>query len=62
MAIFDYWAVPICTFVFYVLVSLEIIAEEIEDPFGTDPNDLPTQRLSENIKRNVIEIFDAEEN
>src|SRR5690606_28148905 len=31
-------AVP---FVFYVLASLEIIAESIEDPFGLDQDDLP---------------------
>lgn len=57
VAYFDYWAVPISIFVFYVLVSLEIIAEEIEDPFGTDPNDLPTEKISETIRNNVREIF-----
>ena len=57
VAYFEYWAVPISVFVFYVLVSLEIIAEEIEMPFGLDPNDLPTQKLSEMIRRNVDEIF-----
>lgn len=55
---FDYWAIPISIFVFYVLVSLEVIAEEIEDPFGTDLNDLPTEQLSQTIKDNVIEIFE----
>ena len=57
VAYFEYWAIPISVFVFYVLVSLEIIAEEIEMPFGLDPNDLPTQKLSEMIQRNVDEIF-----
>ena len=57
VAYFEYWAIPISVFVFYVLVSLEIIAEEIENPFGLDPNDLPTQKLSEMIRRNVDEIF-----
>ena len=60
VAYFEYWAIPISVFVFYVLVSLEIIAEEIEMPFGSDPNDLPTQKLSDMIRRNVDEIF-AEE-
>ena len=59
VAYFEYWAIPISVFVFYVLVSLEIIAEEIEMPFGDDPNDLPTQKLSEMIRRNVHEIFEA---
>ncbi len=59
VAYFEYWAIPISVFVFYVLVSLEIIAEEIEMPFGEDPNDLPTQKLSDMIRRNVHEIFEA---
>lgn len=37
-----YFSIPIVIFVFYVLSSLELIAEEIEDPFGNDQNDLPT--------------------
>jgi len=28
-------------------------------PFGNDPNDLPTQKLSGMIRRNVHEIFEA---
>jgi predicted membrane chloride channel (bestrophin family) len=34
-------AIPVVIFVFYVLASLELIADEIEDPFGVDANDLP---------------------
>ncbi len=52
-----YYAIPVVVFVFYVLASLEMIAEEIEDPFGTDLNDLPTQKISENIKKHVGEIL-----
>lgn len=59
VAYFEYWAIPISVFVFYVLVSLEIIAEEIEMPFGDDPNDLPTDKLACMIRRNVREIFEA---
>lgn len=58
---FHYWAVPISMFVFYVLVSLEVIAEEIENPFGRDPNDLPLDRLADTIRGNVDEIFDCSE-
>lgn len=56
---FHYWAIPISMLVFYVLVSLEIIAEEIENPFGTDANDLPLERLATTIRSNVDEIFQA---
>lgn len=51
-----YIAIPVVIFVFYVLASLELIAEEIEDPFGTDINDLPMDVLSNNIRNNVEEI------
>ena len=43
--------------VFFMLVTIELIAEEIEDPFGRDGNDLPTDELSGKIKNNVREIL-----
>lgn len=49
--------IPVVAFIFYVLASLEIIAEEIEDPFGKDSNDLPMERLSETIRKNCAEIL-----
>lgn len=52
-----YYVIPIVVFIFYVLASLELIAEEIEDPFGEDANDLPTTKLAANIKKHVEEIF-----
>jgi putative membrane protein len=52
-----YFAIPVVMFIFYVLASLELIAEEIEDPFGTDTNDLPMARLGTMIKKNVDEIL-----
>lgn len=52
-----YYVVPVVVFIFYVLASLELIAEEIEDPFGDDENDLPTKKIAENIKRHVEEIL-----
>lgn len=52
-----YFVVPVVIFIFYVLASLELIAEEIEDPFGHDSNDLPTTKIAENIKKHVEEII-----
>ncbi len=54
---FGYWTIPIVMFVFYVLVSIELLAEEIENPFGVDANDLPLEEMTENIKKNVEEIM-----
>lgn len=49
--------IPVTTFIFYVLASLELIAEEIEDPFGTDSNDLPMKKIADNIRMNVEDIL-----
>jgi len=52
-----YLVVPVVVLVFYALASLELIAEEIEDPFGKDANDLPMQKIVENIQKHVAEIL-----
>ncbi|KAA2241950.1 hypothetical protein F0L74_19015 [Chitinophaga agrisoli] len=52
-----YLIIPMVVFIFYVLASLELIAEEIEDPFGKDANDLPTDTICENIRKHVAEIL-----
>lgn len=54
---FGYWTILLTLFVFYVLTSLELIAEEVENPFGEDANDLPTDQFAANIARNVHELL-----
>ena len=52
-----YYVVPVVALIFYVLASLELIAEEIEDPFGGDANDVPTEKIALNIHKQVAEIL-----
>ena len=52
-----YYVVLVVVFIFYVLAILELIAEEIENPFGSDAKDLPTHKIGENIKKNVEELI-----
>lgn len=52
-----YLTIPIVMLITFVLLSVELIAEEIEDPFGRDINDLPTDELADKIKANVNEIL-----
>ena len=54
---FGYSTIFVVLFIFYVLASLELIAEEIEDPFGPDANDLPTDALSQTIQKNLKELL-----
>ncbi|MFT4031338.1 MAG: bestrophin family protein [Siphonobacter sp.] len=53
----QYSVIPMVLFIFYVLASLEEIAEEIEDPFGNDANDLPTDDISAGIRKAVGELL-----
>ncbi|WP_425389712.1 bestrophin family protein [Ekhidna sp.] len=54
---FGYWSIILVVVAFYFLMSVELISEEIEDPFGRDINDLPLDELCVKIKKNIIEIF-----
>jgi ion channel-forming bestrophin family protein len=55
-----YFVIPVVVFVSYVLASLEVIAEEIEDPFGGDANDVPTEKITENIRTHITELLPIE--
>ena len=54
-----YYVIPVVIFIFYVLTSIELIAEEIEDPFGGDSNDLPLAKIAENIGVHVRQIMES---
>ena len=56
--LFGYWSIIIIGFIFFAFLGLELMAEEIENPFGLDCNDLPTGDIANTIKKNVFEIFE----
>lgn len=51
-----FWTLLAVTVIYYVAMSIVIISEEIEEPFGTDSNDLPVDQITNNIFQNVMEI------
>ncbi|WP_051296363.1 bestrophin family protein [Eisenibacter elegans] len=53
----DYWTIPVSCFVYYALMGLRMIGEEIEDPFGTDVNDLPVETICNTVYNNVYEAL-----
>ncbi len=59
VADFGYFTIPIVMIVFFAFIGLEMMAAEIEDPFGLDCNDLPTGDIAHNIKNNVYEILES---
>jgi ion channel-forming bestrophin family protein len=50
---FGYGTVIACMFTFFATMGLELLATEIEEPFGTDRNDLPLDDLADRIGRDV---------
>ncbi|TAF64775.1 MAG: hypothetical protein EAZ55_10220 [Cytophagales bacterium] len=55
-----YWSGLVLAFIYYALAGLKLIGEEIEDPFGTDVNDLPMDVIVQNIFNNLYEIVEIE--
>lgn len=51
------WGTPfIIVFVAYTFTALEAIADELEDPFGSEPNDLALDTMSTMIENTLLEI------
>lgn len=54
------WLTPIFTaIVSYTFFGLDAIGDELEDPFGRDENDLPTNAIVRNIEREVLATLGA---
>jgi putative membrane protein len=51
------WLTPlIVVFIAYTFLALEAIADEIEEPFGTAPNDLALNAMSKMIEATLLEM------
>ena len=51
--------VPVTLLIAYVLFGIEEIGVEIEDPFGSDVNDLPLENICAAIEDNLRELADS---
>ncbi|HTV84792.1 MAG TPA: bestrophin family ion channel [Dyella sp.] len=47
----------VVTFIAYTFFALEALSSEIEEPFGTAPNDLPLDAMSEGIETSLRELL-----
>ncbi len=52
--------IPVTMLGAYALLGVEMIGDEIEDPFGKDSNDLPLTQIANRIRANVHEILEVE--
>ncbi len=58
---FGFYTIPLTMFIFFAMLGLELMAQEIEEPFGLDCNDLPTGDIAHTIAKNVTEILTREQ-
>ncbi|GAB3855802.1 bestrophin family ion channel [Hymenobacter terrigena] len=54
---YEWLTVPITMFGAYALLGVEMIGDEIEDPFGKDSNDLPLTQMANRMRANIHEIL-----
>jgi putative membrane protein len=53
------WALPFQGVIVYFLFGVELVAEEQENPFGFDGDDLPLERYCDTIRANAREILEV---
>ncbi len=58
---FGFYTVPLSMFISFTMIGVELMAQEIEDPFGLDCNDLSTGDIANTIKNNVNETLRCKE-
>ncbi|WP_373542085.1 bestrophin family protein [Chamaesiphon sp.] len=56
----SWWTAPATALVSFTLFGIEAIGVEIENPFGTDPNDLPLDAICDTIHRNIDDLISIE--
>lgn len=57
VAAFGPWGLPVLALVFYFLIGVEMAAEDIEDPFGYDGDDLSLAAYCRVVESSVAELL-----
>jgi putative membrane protein len=55
---FELWTIPAMVLLSYFMIGVEMIAEEIEDPFGDGEDDLRLDDMCQTIENSVNEIME----
>ena len=54
---FDFWAVPIVVLVAFFMLGVEMVAHDVEEPFGLEGDDLPLEKFCTTIEMSVREAL-----
>lgn len=55
----NYWTIPAVMIVSYLMIGIEMIAEEVEEPFGRSLDDLMLDDICKTIETSVNEILNT---
>jgi putative membrane protein len=55
VTIVHWWTPLVAGILTFILLGVEEIGTEIDDPFGNDPNDLPIELICNNVRNNVLQ-------
>jgi ion channel-forming bestrophin family protein len=55
-----WWTAPAVAIVSFTVFGIEAIGVEIENPFGTDPNDLPLDKICDIVEQNIDDLISME--
>ena len=53
-----WWAIPLTTFVVFTLYGIDGIAGQLEDPFGSNRNDINMAAIVEDIRSEILVLVD----
>lgn len=56
----DFWTIPAVMIVSYFMIGIEMIAEEVEEPFGRSIDDLMLDDICKNIETTVFETLNVQ--
>lgn len=56
---FNYWTIPGTAILAYFMIGIELIAEDVEEPFGRDGDDLMLDEICHTIEASVTEILET---
>ena len=52
-----WWTVPVMAMLGYFLFGIEFTAEDVEEPFGRDADDLALSAYCNTIRQSILEIL-----
>lgn len=55
----NWWTAPIVAIISFILLGVEEIANQIENPFGLEPNDLPVDEICSKLATNLQDIINT---